>query len=261
MRTALIGGEGHDGLGGAPHGKPESESDPAGRASSWTSRWLPRNGEESATILAVLPWLGAPVLISAALASAGRPIPGEVLPVIAFLPVVALAYMAAVRIPARRVALGFTGLAVLLALLAFLGQEAGAGAGLTFSVAASATMACTLAFYVVARALPSVPALLAASGAAMVFSQGLDGFLTYLAVDNPFGWLPEASTERVLVSRLVLEAAPPLYPLLKISIAVAVVWGLGRQSTRGDYFVPLVLVVCYAGLSPAMFSAAHMFAP
>src|SRR5688500_9575183 len=41
-------------------------------------------GEEGATILAVLPWLGVPVLVSAALAKAGHPMPGEVLPVAAF---------------------------------------------------------------------------------------------------------------------------------------------------------------------------------
>ena len=228
--------------------------------SSRAFRWLPRDGQESATILAVLPWLGVPVLISAALARAGRPIPGEVLPVIAFLPVVAWAYMVAVRIPARLAVLGSLGLAVLSGLLWFLGQGAGAGALLTFAVAASATVACTLIVYAWLRALPAPRALAAASGVAMVSSQGLDGFLTYLAVDNPFGWLPEASTERVLVSRLVLEAAAPLYPVLKVAIAVVMTWALGRQPLQPAQSVPLVLLVCYTGLSPAMFSAAHMFA-
>lgn len=229
--------------------------------SSRAFRWLPRDGQESATILAVLPWLGVPVLISAALARAGRPIPGEVLPVIAFLPVVALAYMVAVRSPARlAVLVGSLGLAVLSGLLWFLGQDADAGALLTFSVATSATVACTLIVYAWLRALPAARALAAASGVAMVSSQGLDGFQTYLAVDNPFGWLPEASTERVLVSRLVLEAAAPLYPVLKVAIAVVMTWALGRQPLQPAQSVPLVLLVCYTGLSPAMFSAAHMFA-
>lgn len=259
MRTGPDGKEGTPRE--APGGRPGPRSDLAGTEPGRPSPWLPRPGEESATILCVLPWLGVPVLVSAALAHAGRPIPGEVLPVIAFLPVVALAYVAAVRVPARHVALvGFSGLAVLVGLLAFLGQGASAGAALTFAVATAATVACTPIAYVVVRALPSGPTLGAASGAAIVFSQGLDGFLTYLAVDNPFGWLPEASTERVLVSRLVLDTAAPLYPVLKIAIAVVVTWAFGRRPLPAAQVVPLVLLVCYAGLSPAMFSAAQMFA-
>jgi hypothetical protein len=262
MRTVRDSNGVDRGSGTALEGRVESASGVAGTGPHPASRWLPRHGEEGATILALLPWLGVPVMVSAALARAGRPIPGEVLPVVAFLPVVALVYVLAVRSPARNVVLvGSSGLVFMLGLLGFLGKDARAGAILTFSVATLATAACALLAYAVVRESSSAPAWLATSGGAMVFSQGLDGVLTYLSVDNPFGWLAEASTERMLVSRVVLEAAAPAYPVLKIAIAGVATWALARQPLRPTHVVPLVLLVCYTGFSPAMFSAAHLFAP
>lgn len=226
-------------------------------------RWQPQPGEEGATILAVLPWLGVPVLASAALARAGHGLPGEVLPVVAFLPLVALAYGAALRTPAARrgAAVGLPGAATLLALLAYVGRDPGPGAAATFAAAAAATAACLALLWAAGRALPRAAALASAAGLAMAFSQGLDGWLTYLAVDDPFGWLPRPSTERVAVSRFLLEAAPALYPALKLALAAAVTLGFARHAQAPAARVLLALVVCYAGLSPAMYSAANLLAP
>jgi uncharacterized membrane protein len=231
----------------------------AATAPNLLSRFLPAEGEEGPTVAAVLPWLGVPVLVSAALSRIGRPLPGEVLPVVAFLPAVALAFAAAMWLPVRlRVALvGLPGLALLAALLAFLGQGSGPGAARTFWAAAAAAALCALAFWLVARALR--PGL-AVAGTAMVLAQGLDGLLTYLAVANPFEWLPEASTERVVVSRLLLDKVPLAYPALKLALPSALALGLDRWPMSPHLRVWVVLVVCYAGLSPAMFSAAHLLA-
>lgn len=225
-------------------------------------RWQPQPGEEGRTVLAVLPWLGVPVLVSAALADLGRPLPGEVLPVVAFLPLVALAFAAAVRVAAQRRAIlvGLPGAAVVVGLLAFLARDPGPGSVATFAVAVGATATSCAMLWAAGRRIGRVAALASLCGAAMAFSQGLDGWLTYLAVDDPLGWLPQPATERVLVSRLLLEAAPALYPALKLALAVAVTVGLSRSPLAPTSLVLLVLVVCYAGLSPAMYSAANLFA-
>lgn len=221
-------------------------------------------GEEDPTILAVLPWLGVPVLVSAALAQAGRPLPGEVLPVVAFLPLAVAAYFVALRIPAqwRIAALASPGWALVAFLLAYVGSDPGPGATRTLLVAAAATLACVAASVLLGRSARAMAPLASGAAAAMVLGQGLDGWLTYLAVANPFGWLADPVAERVLVSRILLELAPALYPLLKVGLAVAIALGFGRGRVPGpSLFVGLVLVVCYVGLSPAMYSAANLLAP
>lgn len=220
-------------------------------------------GEEGATILAVLPWLGVPVLLSASLAKAGHRLPGEILPVVAFLPLVIGASVAALRVPARwRVAaVASPGWALVASLLAYVGTDPPVGSVRTLGVALAATLACTAAILLVGRARRIAP-LATAAAAAMVFSQGLDGWQTYLAVANPFGWLAEPVAERVLVSRIILEHAPALYPVLKLGLAAGLALGFGRSAfPQPALFVGLVLAVCYVGLSPAMFSAANLLAP
>ena len=240
-------------------------SDTATRTTSRLSHWVrvPEE-EEGATILAVLPWLGVPVLVSAALAKSGHPIPGEVLPVAAFLPLAVGAYVVALRVCARwrALALSLPGWAVAAILLAYVGTDPGAGATRTFLVAVAATAACTVALLLGGRTSPAMAPLATAAAAAMVFSQGLDGWLTYLAVANPFGWLPDPVAERVLVSRLILDHAAVLYPVLKLGLAVGLALGFGRHRlAQPSLFVALVLVVCYVGLSPALYSAANLLAP
>lgn len=227
-----------------------------------TLRWQPKPGEEGRTVLAVLPWLGIPVLLAAAFAEVGRPLPGEVLPVVAFLPLAVLAAAAALRIPVGRrlPAVGLPGAVLLAALLAFLARDPGPGALATLTTALAATAACVALLWAVGRRLAGAAPLATLAAAAMAFSQGLDGWLTYLAVENPLGWLPQPPTERVPLSRLLLELAPGAYPLLKLGLAVGVTLGVARQSLPPASFLLLVLVVCYAGLSPAMYSAANLLA-
>lgn len=229
------------------------------------SRWAGvRQGEEGQTILAVLPWLGVPVLVSAALAQAGRPLQGEVLPVVAFLPLAVAAYVAALRVPARwRVpAIALPGWAAVAVLLAYAGSDAGPGSLRTLLVASAATLACAAVAAVAGRSARALAPLATAAALAMVLSQGLDGWLTYLAVANPFGWLADPVAERVLVSRFILDRAPALYPALKLGLAVALALGFRRERVpEPSLFVWLVLVVCYVGLSPAMYSAANLLAP
>lgn len=245
------------------HDSPPSEaaSGPTSPLGRWAS--VPQ-GEEGATILAVLPWLGVPVLVSAALAKAGHPLPGDVLPVAAFLPLAAGAYVAALRVPARwrAPAMAAPGWALVAALLAYVGTAPGPGTVRTLLVAVAVTLACTAALLLVGRATRAAAPLASAAAVAMVFSQGLDGWLTYLAVANPFGWLAEPVAERVLVSRIILEHAAALYPALKLALAAGLALGLGRNRLpEPSLFVGLVLVVCYVGLSPAMYSAANLLAP
>jgi hypothetical protein len=223
-----------------------------------------RPGEEGPTILAVLPWLGLPVLVSAALAKAGHGLPGEVLPVVAFLPLALAAYLAALRIPARwRVAaLAAPGWTLVTLLLVYVGSDARPGAIRTLLVAVAATLACVAAGVLLGRSSRKAAPLATAAAAAMVLGQGLDGWLTYLAVANPFGWLAQPVAERVLVSRILLDLAPALYPLLKVGLAVVLALGFRRERfPQPSLFVGLALLVCYAGLSPAMYSAANLLGP
>lgn len=211
-------------------------------------------------MLAVLPWLGVPVLAGATLADLGQPLPGEVLPVVAFLPLVPLAYATALRLPAARRAAGagLSGAAALLGLLAFIARAPGPGSLATFGVALGATAACVLLLWWAGRRVQSLAPLAGLAGVAMAASQGLDGWQTYFAVHDPFGWLAQPTTERVALSRFLLEAAPTLYPFLKLALAAAVTLGLFRRPQPPTTFVLMTLVVCYAGLSPAMYSAANL---
>lgn len=222
----------------------------------------PKDGAEGSVVVAVLPWLGVPVLLSAALAETGNPLPGEFLPVLAFLPLVGFAYVAAVVAPVRwrAATIGLPGWLAVIGLLAYVGLDSGQGVQRTLLVSFAAAALCAGTTAGFGRAMRRAAPLATAAGTAMVFSQGLDGWLTYLAVANPYGWLPQAVTERVLVSRLILDAVPVLYPLLKLGIAVIASLALGRQSVRAGTFVPAALVVCYLGMSPAMFSAANLLA-
>ena len=222
---------------------------------------MPGDGDGGRLVLAVLPWLGVPVLVSAALAEAGHPLPGEVLPVVAFLPLTLIAYLAAVRLPGPggSAAVGLAGWVALAGLLAFVAREPGAGAARTFWAALAAAVVCTGAAAALGWMVPRAGALATAAGGAMVFSQGLDGWLTYLAVDNPFGWLPSPVMERVWVSRQLLEWAPALYPVLKVGLAATLAFALLRNPGRAPANVLLALCICYVGLSPAMFSAANLF--
>jgi hypothetical protein len=242
--------------------------DPDPSRDGTTSRWdrwaAVRQGEDGPTILAVLPWLGVPVLVSAALAQAGHPLPGEVLPVVAFFPLAVAAYVAALRVPARwRVrALALPGWIAVAILLAYAASDAGPGTRRTLLVAATATLACAAPTMLAGRWSRALAPLATAAAVAMVVSQGLDGWLTYLAVADPFGWLAQPVAERIMVSRFILERAPALYPALKVGLAVGLALGFRRDRlAHPTMFVGLVLVVCYVGLSPAMFSAANLLAP
>lgn len=235
---------------------------PVHGATSRLQRWVRvRQGDEAATILAVLPWLGVPVLASAALAKAGHGLPGDVLPVAAFLPLAVGVYVVALRVPNhwRALAVASPGWALVAILLAYVGTDPGAGATRTLLAAIAATLACTAAILLAGRASPATAPLATAAAVAMVFSQGLDGWLTYLAVGNPFSWLAVPVAERVLVSRIILEHAPALFPALKLGLAVGLALGFGRKRLpQPSLFVGVVLVVCYVGLSPAMYSAANL---
>lgn len=219
-----------------------------------------RGSEHDATIAAVLPWLGVPVLVSAALARSGHGLPGEILPVVAFLPLLALVLLVAVRLPAprRAWALALPGWGLVAGLLAYIGSSPGPGAVRTFAVALAATLAGTALAWFAGRRKDGLAALASTAGLAMVFAQGLDGWLTYLAVANPFGWLDHPVAEQVFVSRLLLEVAAPAYPALKVGLAVAVAMAFRAGRMGPTTFVGLVLLVCYLGLSPAMFSAANL---
>lgn len=226
---------------------------------SLLDRLRPSEEDTPSLVLALLPWLGVPVLVSAALAAAGHALPGEVLPVVAFLPLVAVVAVVALLLPAgwRVWGLAVPGALLCAALLAFVADNPGPGAARTVWTALAVTAVCTAWAGALGKARAGLAGLATAAGAAMVFSQGLDGWLTYLAVGNPFGWLPVPVEERVPVSRLILEVAPLAYPVLKLALGAVVAVVVARRPAH-PWSVPFALVVCYAGLSPAMFSAANL---
>lgn len=237
--------------------EPEAAS---GNQWAWTRRWAVRPTRLDATLWALLPWLGIPYLVSAELARAGHALPGQVLPVVAFLPIIGLAYLAAVATPTtRRVELvGGIGVVALTVLVARLVLQSDHEAGkLSLAVAAALTLLGLAACFAVGRTWR--PWLAAPLTLAVVVSQTLDGWLTYLAVGNPFGWLDEPVREQVHVSAFILEHAPPLFPILKAALALAVAAGLRRAQSPGLRF-GLALAVCYVGLQPALFSAANLLA-
>jgi uncharacterized membrane protein len=251
-----------------PQSKPRSATPdaPPSFASNLQSRLASflqsKNGQETSIVLAGLPWLGVPVLVSAVLAHLGRPLPGEILPVIAFLPIPIIAYAAAFHAPrdTRTYAIGLPGWIVVAALVMFLWNDPAPEIAATWWTALACAFASTLIAAGVGRLERRAAPLATGLAMAMVFSQSLDGWLTYFAVGNPIGWLPTPVTERVLVSRAILEAVPELFPLIKVALGVIVSLALARPGLRNSVSIPISIMVCYVGFSPAMFSLANLLA-
>jgi hypothetical protein len=237
-----------------------------------------------------------PNLVSASLAEAGRPIAGEVAPVVAFLPIVLVAHVA-LQLGARRLGRraywvgGLLGVAVLLALLGRLAARSSHAPGVrVVALGMAVAVAVALALWMAGRALsrrdarslgddghgdarsptgaapePHADRGLArgawlASGVtfALVASQAADGIITYLSVADPLGWLEHPVHEKVVVSALILEHAPHAFPLVKVGIALFVARALVRSAMAGPALYLLAVVVAYVGIGPAMYSAAHV---
>ncbi|HET6398183.1 MAG TPA: hypothetical protein VFH47_01350, partial [Candidatus Thermoplasmatota archaeon] len=235
-------------------------------------RWLPQEEDVVPTLLAVTPWLGLPYLVSANLAASGHKLPGRILPVVAFLPLVALAYLAAMRLPLRTRAWLVGGAGALLTVLALarLGHLGDRPYGPTIVLAAAGLTALAVAAAYAAGSRWGW--MRSGLTLALLASQCLDGFVTYLSVVDPFGWLPYPHHEQVHVSRWLLEHAPPLFPALKAGLALFAAYALLRGRLHGDeaagprplpaaYLLLLAAVVAYAGLQPALFSSAHVLHP
>lgn len=223
-------------------------------------RLAPDHDSVDATLWALLPWLGIPYLLSAELARAGHALDGRVLPVVAFLPLIGIAYLAALAAPKRlRISIvGGAGAVSLGVLLTRLVLQSDHDAGkLVLAVAAAATLAVVAATFAAGRLWK--PWLAAPLTLALLLCQSLDGWQTYLAVGNPFGWLEEPVREQVHVSAFILEHAPIFYPVLKVGLALAVAAALRKTQAPGLRF-SLALAVSYVGLQPALFSAANLLA-
>lgn len=103
-----------------------------------------------------------------------------------------------------------------------------------------------------------------AGGAALAVtaSQLLDGFVTYLAVIDPFHLLDKPMTEQVALSAWLLDVTGIGYPIAKWMLALAIAYLLERGWTTTDEPTPkrtgIYLALIFVGLGPALYSTASL---
>jgi uncharacterized membrane protein len=113
------------------------------------------------------------------------------------------------------------------------------------------------------NAKPLVRSLAGGAALAVAASQLLDGFVTYLAVVDPFNLMARELSEQMVVSAWLLENTGLGYPLVKWGLALALAyilersWDKSADSTKrtGTYLVLLAV-----GLGPALYSMANLLA-
>lgn len=106
-----------------------------------------------------------------------------------------------------------------------------------------------------------------ASGPALsvTAAQILDGTVSYLAVGNPFGWLPNPPSEQMAISAFLIQSIGPGYIFAKWGLALVVARILDGPGVRGGLQDPthrvlLYLVLAYISLGPAIYSTTNLFA-
>lgn len=112
---------------------------------------------------------------------------------------------------------------------------------------------------------PRTLALATPAGLAVVAGHLLDGVVSYLAVVDPLGVLTQSHGEGVVVSRVILETAGPLFPVVKWLVAAAAVALLEHdaqatagQATHGWMRTAILVLVLFVGMGPGIYSATQV---
>lgn len=227
---------------------------------------------------ALAPWLAVAMLLRMHLVATGEPLPIWMATTWT-LEAIALAAAVAVTLAyghlldeyaTTRAALWTTGIlgvslsAVLILLHVTMPEPVQAGALAIFLLAvAGVGLALTAQRFALGRMRRQEIRVLAGGAAlATTASQLLDGFVTYLAVVDPFGLLAEDMHEQVALSAWLLDHTGIGYPVAKWTLALCVGFLLERgwsksaepiRQRTGTY-----LALIFIGLGPALYSTASL---
>lgn len=227
---------------------------------------------------AMAPWLAAPMLLRMHFITVGEALPAGVVGTwsleaisLAAGVLVVLAYghlldgLATTR--AALATSGFLafGLDVVFVLLHMaMPQPTQAGAVAVFSLAVLAVTCAVAAQRLALRSnrRPLWRALAGGAALAATASQLLDGFVTYLAVNDPFRLLDATMTEQMPVSAFLLEYTGFGYPLTKWALALAIAYllerGWGESAEPAAKRTATYLVLIVFGLGPGLYSTARL---
>lgn len=237
-----------------------------------------RPASHSWWVPALAPWLAVAMLLRMHLAAAGEPMPAwmattwslEALAIVAAV-TVALAYGHLLdEYATTRAALWATGIlgvslsAVLVLLHVTMPEPVKTGALSVFLLAITSVAVAVATQHFALRRVRRQDIRVLAGGAALAAtaSQLLDGFVTYLAVVDPFGLLTEDMHEQVALSAWLLEHTAIGYPVAKWALALGVGFLLERgwsktaepvRQRTGTY-----LALIFIGLGPALYSTASL---
>lgn len=235
-----------------------------------------RPASHSWWVPSVAPWLATPMLLRMHLASAGSAMPSWVA---STWTLEALAVVAAVAITlayghllepyaTTRAALATTGvlggaLGVVLVLLHItMPQPVAPDALAVFGLTVLAVAAALAVQWLVLRRRGRWAVLAGGAALAATASQLLDGFVTYLAVVDPFDLLARDMHEQVALSAWLLEYTGIGYPIVKWLLALGIAWALEQgwrnaaqpaAQRTGAYFAVILL-----GLGPGLYSTANL---